>query len=446
LSDRFLAHIAGEVLGRPLMILPDKLAIIAAVLGGRIGLDDPEALALGPVASRFVGNRVDASRRALPYARTDDGAAVITVTGSLVNRGAWIGASSGLTSYEGFKHQLASAVADGEAKAIVIDMETPGGSVVGVFEAADAVRAAAAVKPVIAIVNGMAASAGYLIASAASRIITTPSGISGSIGVRAIHIEQSRKMDREGITPTIISAGEGKDFANPFEPLSPAAHAELQATVDKAYDQLVAAVAAGRRGLSQKAVRALGAHVFTGQEAVDAGLADEIGTFESTISTVTRGAFTRRAAQRSMSMEITQADLDRAVAQARTEAHAAGKAEGVAEGQTAGHAAGLAEGRTAGVTAERERLAAICGLEEAQGREATARHIALSSDMSAEQAKAFLALVPKASSLEARAGVVVTTGAAAASDPTGAEAVTASWDKVVASINTGIKGERRRDA
>ena len=145
---------------------------------------------------------------------------MITITGSLVNRGAWIGANSGLTSYEGIKKQLADAVADDRVKAIVLDIESPGGLAVGAFETAAAVRDALAVKPVTAIVNGMAASAAYAIASGAGKIVSIESGISGSIGVRLIHLDNSRKLDREGVTPTIISAGDGKADANPFQPLT----------------------------------------------------------------------------------------------------------------------------------------------------------------------------------------------------------------------------------
>jgi len=424
MSDRFLPHVAAEIIGRPLLILPAKLGLITAVLGERIGLDDPRVLELGPMpeASRFAGRRyIPEKGEVLPYARTDDGAGIITITGSLVNRGAWVGASSGLTSYEGIKHQFAMAAADPEVGTIIVDMETPGGGALGAFEAAEAVRAAAQVKPVIVVVNGMAASAGYLLASAASRIVTTPSGMSGSIGVRLIHIEQSRKLDRDGITPTIISAGEGKDHANPLQPLSVEARAELQGMVDETYSEFVAAVAAGRKRLSAKAVRALGARVYRGQEAVDAGLADEIGTFESVLSTLPRGAARRNQRSPRMSAEhqtFTQADLDAAVARAR------------AEGETSA---------TAAIAADRARVTAIMALPEAQGRDALANKLG-AKGLSVEDAREILAASPKLSALAMRAGAVTHLDLGGPED-SGTPRTQAEIDKQWAEIVDGLNAE-----
>ncbi|WJR74919.1 hypothetical protein [Bradyrhizobium sp. NP1] len=172
-----LAHIADRVLNRPLMIHPDKLSLIASVLDGRIGIDassfadiEAEYLKQAPDASRFVGqfepndpNNPAAGRK--PYRTTADGVAVIPVLGSLVNRGGWIGAYSGMTSYEGLKFQLAAAARDASVSSIILDMDSPGGEAVGAFEAGDAVAAAARVKEVVAVINGMAASAAYAIAA-----------------------------------------------------------------------------------------------------------------------------------------------------------------------------------------------------------------------------------------------------------------------------------------
>src|SRR6266404_8537737 len=230
-----LARIAERVLNRPLLVHPDKLPIVIGILEGRIPLGDisdlrraaesnidqmpdaARAIMRGPHpgASRFVGDSAerDANGRAvsnLPYRRTSEGVAVITITGSLVNRGAWIGSDSGETSYEGIKHQIAVAAADPKTRAILLDIESPGGEAVGAFEAADAVRAAAKMKPVTAVVNGMAASAAYALASGASKIITTPTGLAGSIGVVMMHADYSRFLDAKGVTPTLIFAGSHK--------------------------------------------------------------------------------------------------------------------------------------------------------------------------------------------------------------------------------------------
>jgi capsid assembly protease len=208
MSTNLLHHVADRVINRPLLILPDKLAIIAQVLAGRIAID---ATPLSPEASRFAG----ASRNGQPYRVTDGGVAIITITGSLVNRGAWVGASSGLTSYEGIAHQIESAARDPKVKAIILDMDSPGGEAAGAFETAALVRAVNAVKPTYAAINGMAASAAYALASGARAIVSMPSGLAGSIGVVMLHADYSRALDRAGITPTLIHAGAHKVDGSP---------------------------------------------------------------------------------------------------------------------------------------------------------------------------------------------------------------------------------------
>ncbi len=212
-----LIHIADRVLNRPLLVTRDKAQVVLSVLAGRIGVNSPEA-------SRFEGSSVvedeNGARRSVPYRVTREGVGIITVTGSLVNRGAWIGASSGLTSYEGIGHQLKTVAADPSVRSVILDLHSPGGEAVGAFEVASLVRELSARKRTVAVVNGMAASAAYAIASGASEIVTTETGVSGSIGVVLLHADFSRQLDREGITPTLIHAGAHKVDGNPFEPLT----------------------------------------------------------------------------------------------------------------------------------------------------------------------------------------------------------------------------------
>ena len=392
-----LEHVAAKILGRPLLILPQKLDVIAGVLAGRLGLDiDLEAPELGlelderpePLASRFVGKRATNDDGAgLPFLRTESGIGIVTVTGSMVNRGAWIGASSGLTSYEGIAAQLRAAAGDKKTTSIVIDENTGGGEATGAFELASLVRQIAADKPVTAFVNGIAASAGYLIASGATRIVSIPSGITGSIGVVMMHADYSRALDRAGITPTFIHAGKRKVDGNAYAPLDADTKARLQSEVDAMREDFVQAVEAGRgTRFSAQAARDTEAGIFPGREALAIGLVDELATFDALYDDMTRSAGGRRTPasrqqqKRSASTmtDFTQADLDAARATGRTEGHAAGKAEG--------HAAGLEEGTKAGVTAERTRIKAIVGSADAKGREGLAAHFAYDTDLSTETA------------------------------------------------------------
>lgn len=388
MNDTLLLRVSQEIVGRPLLLLPEKLSVVAGVLASRIGLA-PE-FDFGPArpeASRFVGSSLDEERRErMPYQRTAEGVGIITVTGSLVNRGAWVGANSGLTSYEGIKHQIAKAATDPKVKAILLDIESPGGQATGAFELAAAVREANKVKPVDAVVNGMAASAAYALASGARRIVTTPSGISGSIGVVLLHTDHSRRLDREGITPTLIHAGAKKTLGHPAQPLTENAKAALQAEVDALYEQFLQTVAAGRgRRLTANAARATEAGIFTGSDAVAAGLADTVGTFEEALASLTRSARrsggSSRTTRNTTMLEYSQADLDRA------------RAEGVTEGRTtteAAHRDAVTAARTEGAAAERERISRILGSEEAKSREASAMHLALRTSLSVEEAKGAL--------------------------------------------------------
>lgn len=284
-----LIHIADRVLNRPLLVTRDKAQVILSVLSGRIGVND-----LTPEASRFEGSPFAPDEngrvRYRPY-NIARGIAVVTITGSLVNRGAWVGASSGLTSYEGIQHQLKTALNDDQVTAVILDLHTPGGEAIGAFETAELVRKLAAKKHTVAVVNGLAASAGYAIASGASEIVTTETGVSGSIGVVMLHADFSKKLANEGIDPTLIFAGAHKVDGNPFEPLPDSVRDDLQAEVTAFYDLFVRTVAKGRGArFDAAAAKATEARTFIGKAAVDVGLADRVGTFESVLTELSRAS------------------------------------------------------------------------------------------------------------------------------------------------------------
>lgn len=384
-----LVHIADRVLNRPLLIMPEKAQVILSVLAGRIGIDSPDA-------SRFEGDQivVDDKGKTVaikPYKVTDKGVGIITVTGSLVNRGAWLGASSGLTSYEGIQHQIKTAMNDSAVKSVILDMHTPGGEATGAFETAEMVRQLSSVKRTTAVVNGMAASAGYAIASGANEIVATESGLSGSIGVVLLHADFSRQLANAGIEPTLIFAGAHKVDGNPFEPLSTEVRSDLQDEVNNLYDMFLKTVAKGRgKRLTASAARKTEARSMFGQASVDAGLADRLGSFQSVLSDLTSGSRRTTSQQRRMSMSenngapdaiepsgIPTATHEAAVKQAREE----------------GFATGLVEGRKLGADAERNRLSTIMNAEGVAGNSArlsAALELAGESpDMSAEKVVAF---------------------------------------------------------
>ncbi|MGT2481766.1 S49 family peptidase [Methylobacterium oryzae CBMB20] len=186
-------------------------------------------------------------------------------------------------SYEGLKFQLAHASQDDRTRAVLLDFECPGGEAVGAFEAAAVVRGLATLKPVVAVVNGLCASAAYAMASGATRIVTTPSGISGSIGVVMLHVDQSGALAKAGVRPTLIHAGAHKVDGNPYQALPAGVRKSLQAEIEVFYGAFVDCVAAGRKNLLAEAIRGTEARTFMGAAAVAAGLADEVGTFEGAL-------------------------------------------------------------------------------------------------------------------------------------------------------------------
>jgi signal peptide peptidase SppA len=199
---------------------------------------------------------------------------------------------------QAFRASLAEAVADDDISTILIAINSPGGRVDLVPEAAADVRAAGAKKKVVAVASTLAASAAYWIGSQAQEFIVSPSGDVGSIGVFLVHEDWSGFDEQMGIKTTLVSAGKYKTAGNMFEPLSEEARKVLQEGVDEVYDQFVADVATGRHA-SEEAVRnGFGEGACVGsQRAVDLGLADGIATFEETASRLVQEARGGRRAE-----------------------------------------------------------------------------------------------------------------------------------------------------
>ena len=274
-----LINIADRVLNRPLMVHPDKLAIIASVLDGRIGID-----ASGLTAAALPSTRT-ASKGDNPYfSRRGDGVAVIPIVGSLVNRTGGLDAVSGLCSYEHVRRSLNAAANDEDISTIALDIDSAGGEAVGAFEIAAHVRAVAKLKPVMASVTGLCCSAAYAIGSASSQITVSPSSLVGSIGVVMLHLDRSRRLDQEGIVPTLIHAGKHKVDGNPLQPLSDDVREDLQAEINYFYSMFVDTVAVGRPRLTPEDIRATEARTYIGGIAVTVGLADAVGTLADVVS------------------------------------------------------------------------------------------------------------------------------------------------------------------
>ncbi|WP_439406399.1 S49 family peptidase [Bradyrhizobium sp. DASA03076] len=203
----------------------------------------------------------------------------------------------------------------------------------------------------------MAASAAYAIAAQATRIVTTSSGICGSVGVVMLHADYSVAIAKQGIKPTLIHAGARKVDGNPYEPLTTEVKGELQAEIDRFYDLFVGSVAKGRPGMNEAAIRATEARTYIGADAVAVGLADAVGSFESVLSELTASAQLHRLPPPPAALTFTAADL------------AAARAEGRAEGLQLGVT-------DDGLAAAMARIDAVLSLPAAHGRRKFAQHLA----------------------------------------------------------------------
>lgn len=231
----------------PWAMLPSALDTMLAVVHRRV---QGERLTPEEIHAR-VG---DAKRSPLSATVTPTGVAVLPLHGVMAQRMNLFMEMSGGTSTELFGAAFDEALADQAVHAIVIDVDSPGGSVFGVEELAQRIHAARGPKPIVAIADSLAASAAFWIATQADEIVASPSAQVGSLGVFAVHQDISQAEAHEGITTTFISAGKYKTLGNEHEPLTAEAKSLLQTTVDDYYDAFVQAVARGR-GVSVADVR-----------------------------------------------------------------------------------------------------------------------------------------------------------------------------------------------
>lgn len=213
--------------------------------------------------------------------RVEDGVAIIPIHGVISKRMNFFMEISGGVSTELLSRDYNVALEDESVKAILLDTESPGGAVDGTFEAAETIFSGRGKKPVIAYANGLMASAAMWIGSAADEIIAGETAQVGSIGVIAIHTEYSKAQENKGIKSTVLSSGKYKAMGNNIEPLSEEARGVIQGRLDYYYGMFVNAVARNRNRSVEDVLKNMAeGRVFIGKQAVDAGLADNTGSFE----------------------------------------------------------------------------------------------------------------------------------------------------------------------
>ncbi len=290
-----LTHVASRFVNTPLMIHPPKLDVIIKALGPRLGIN-PEAVQGQHIrdGTATLMSRYGSAGEERDYS-VIDGIAVIPVQGTLLKRASFLSAWSGSSSYEQIQRQVGNAVADSAVSAILLDIDSPGGETAGCFDLADYIFSVRNQKPIWAVADDIALSAAYAIASSASRIYLNRTGAVGSIGVYALHMDQSGFNKNLGVSYTYVFAGERKVDANPHEPLSARARSDIQGEVDREYGIFTETVARNRNASPENIV-ATEAAVVWAENAIPL-LADEIGTFEDALDALSA---VRRSAKSSV--------------------------------------------------------------------------------------------------------------------------------------------------
>ncbi len=411
-------HLADRLFNTPLLLHPQKLDAIIAGLGQRLlGTDglQIDAAAISPRAAlpaeMFTTRKGERTKRGY---RVNEGVAVISAMGGLVHRTRLEADSSLLIGYNDLAADMEDALAQPEVHAIALVLDSPGGEVSGAFELADRIYAARGRKPIVAVADGMAASAAYLAASAADEVVLTTTSYVGSIGVVMRHVDYSRALANEGINVSHIFAGEHKVDGNPYQPLPNSVREHLQADIEGLYQMFVQAVAR-HRGMEEQAVRDTRAAVYRGVAGVAARLADRIGTADAVIADLSARRARSYPAGAGMSFQLQGASMGdpqtiqpAAAAPAEPSAAtvaapaAASAAAPVAPAAAAAAAQGLEQARAEGAQAERARVSAILGHANAAANPTLAQ-TCISGGLTAEQAQGVLDAAPAAAAAAAPA-------------------------------------------
>lgn len=421
MTHHLLSRVEALIFNVPLCVTPDRAELIASNLAERFGVEPIKE----PVARGFLDESEEGAK---PYS-VSKGIATIAINGELVNRGSWLQSASGMTSYDGLASALRQADGDYQVTGILLDINSPGGEAAGMVETAALIRSTA--KPVSAFVNGVAASAAYGLAAAADEIVVAPSARLGSIGVVYLHLDRSAAVAKSGVKPTLIHAGKFKVDGNPLEPLEPEARARIQSAIDDVYGLFTASVGRHRSVLGEAGARKTEAGTFMGQKAVDARLADRVGSLDDVLASLS----TRRAkapGQLNGELSMTAADTN-VVAKADHEAALAAEAKKSRE--TAATAA------TEASNAARARIQAIISSPEAEGREGQAKALAFDTSLSAEEAVKVLSASHKAPAAAASRTAALTAPAVGA-DGAGADAAAdgaVPWAGIVDDLNKKAK-------
>ncbi len=291
-----------QLFNQPHMVLPEMLHEAVAWASRRIGVQLHQVnVSIGAALPQTMEQETEGASANM--AAIDDqrlataqqtGVLVIPVSGVLVPRAANVQLCADQTSYESIRSQIQVGLNDPRVAEMVLELDSPGGAVVGCFELADFIRAAAKQKPIHAIVYYKAFSAAYAIACACTDISLSDSAGVGSIGVILKHADFSQQLAQDGVTVTTFYRGARKNDLAPDAPLSEDASSVVNERMDAYYARFTQLVS-DCRGLSLEQVTATEAGLYFGQDAVAAGLADRLEEQQAAVDRIAASISAARA-------------------------------------------------------------------------------------------------------------------------------------------------------
>ena len=377
-----IAHIAGMALNQPLFLEPAYAQVFFSGIAGKLNISElanHEGQLILPDGMEELAASYSASRPRERSYRVENGVAILPVDGTLVHKFGYMRPSSGMTGYDGILARAQQAMNDPDVRGILLDQDSPGGSVAGCFDTTRALQKLEQQggKPIWSLCYDMTASASMAIAAGASKRLITANGRAGSVGVIMAHSSHQKALEEGGIKVTLISSGAHKADGNPYEDLPADVLKNFQRDTDALREEF-AELVGGAIGRDASHVLKTEAQVYRGQEAIDIGFADDlvngheaIAYFGEYLSTLNKPSV--HIGESAMTQNALPADG----------AETSGPTESANSEQ-------LATARTD----ERARIKNISESAEAKGRESLANHFAFNTSMSVEDATAALAAAP----------------------------------------------------
>lgn len=444
---RMLPNIASRLFGVPLLMAEREATALADAFNVIIVNGSASAPTIESAEKKtdaFASTYASERYADKPYVVTDSGIGILPVYGPLVQRRGQISPDcTELASYQRLGTRYQAMLKDRDVKAILLEVDSPGGEVAGCFDLAGRILGSRSAKPIWGHANEFAFSAGYALVSATSRVVVARTGMVGSIGVIWMHVDQSAKDEKAGYKFTTFKSGARKDDFSSHKSLSKPEREWADAEISRLADVFFTH-SAEARPIDLKAIREMEAGCFSATDSRQNGLADDVANFDETLEELEKFVSTgttiftpaRTAAQVSSNTTSTQeeptmSDKDKPAAAQTSTANPTKP-----DAPTAPDAGTVAADAKA-------RIKAITTSEHAKGRETLAQHFAFETDMTADAAIAALQASPKAA---AGTGALASAMSQMKNPAVGADAADVTTGAAKPRVNVGDVYAKRREA